>query len=128
MYLLDVAAYRPKRFGFDFESETRREAYRAHHAEFVFRKTTVGRADGADDFCLEVGLPAHEIEHFSRVMRHQQAVDRKVAAPHIFLRGTCVDHTVRVAAITVAHVRAERGNFDLQTITRNQDHSELCPD
>ena len=128
MYLLDVAAYRPKCCGFDLESEARCEAYRAHHAEFVFRKTPVGLADGADDFGLEVGPPAHEIEHFPRVVRHQQAVDRKVASPHIFLRSICVDHTVRVAAITVAHVRAERGNFDLQTITRNQDHSELCPD
>src|SRR5258708_8980496 len=66
--LADVAAYRPKRFGFDFESETRGESHRAHHAEFVFCKTAVGLADGFNCFRFEGSLAAHEIQHFSPVV------------------------------------------------------------
>ncbi len=126
--LAGVAAYRPKRCGFDFESETCGESHRAHHAEFIFSKTAVGLADGSNDFRFEVSLPAHEIEHLSRVVAHQQPVDGKVAALNVLLRRLRINHTVRVPAITVAHVRAKRGNFDFETITRNQDHSELRTD
>ena len=128
MDLVNVAAYRPKRGGFDCEAEARRESRRAHHAEFVFRETAVGLADGSYDFRFEVRLPVHEIDDFSRVVPHQQAVDRKVAAFDIFLRGLRVNDAVRVAAITIAHVRAERGHLDFEAITRNQDHSELRTD
>ncbi len=125
MDLRHVLANGAKRCSFDFEAETRRESHRSHHAEFVFRETAAGLADGSNDFGFEVGLSAHEIEHFSRVVPHQQSVDRKVSALHIFLRGLRINDTVWVPAITVAHVRAECGNFDLQSIVWNENHPEL---
>src|ERR1700681_4619343 len=66
--LPDVAAYGPKRGGFDFEAEARRKSHCAHHAEFVFCETALGLADGSNDFRFEVRLPADEIEHFFRVV------------------------------------------------------------
>ena len=134
MDLADLAAYRPKRFSFDFKSETRRESHRAHHAQFVFCETAVGLADGSNDFCFEVGLSAHEIEHFSRVVPHQQAVDRKVAALHIFPRGLCVDDPVRVAAVTVGDVGAEGRDLHLEEVAavvaraEDFDHAEAGAD
>ncbi len=58
-------------------------------------------------------------------MAHQQAVNGKVAALHVFLRRLRINHAVRVAAVAVAQIRAERGNFNLETIPRNQNHAEL---
>src|SRR5258708_2221130 len=65
------------------------------------------------------------IEPFGVFMTHQQAVDGKVAGVNILLGRFRINHTVRVAAVAVAHIRAECGDFDLEPITRNQDYPEL---
>src|SRR5258708_10564008 len=65
------------------------------------------------------------IEPFGVFMTHQQAVDGKVAGVNILLGRFRINHTVRVAAVAVAHIRAECGGFGLAPITRNQDYPEL---
>src|SRR5712692_11979383 len=102
-----MAANGAKCCGFNFETEPRGEAHRAHHAEFVFRETANGLADSSNCFCFEVGLSADEVEHFAAVMAHQQAIDGKVAALHILLRRFRINHTVWVASVAVTHVRTK---------------------
>ncbi len=70
-------------------------------------------------------MSADEVEHFAAVVAHQQTVDGEVAALHILLRHFRINHAVRVPAVAVAHVRAERGNLDFQPIPWNQNHAEL---
>ena len=70
-------------------------------------------------------MPLHKIQHFIRVVPHQQAIDRKVPPLHV-LFGCCgVLHAIRVAPIRVADIRTECGYLHLHAILRNQDHSEL---
>src|SRR5580704_86460 len=54
------------------------------HAEFVFPKAAVGVANSADDMGLEILLACDEIEDFSGVVAHQEAVDGEVAALNVF--------------------------------------------
>src|SRR5260370_30908356 len=58
-------------------------------------------------------------------MTHQQTVDGKVAALNILLGRFRINHTVRVAAVAVAHSRGECGDFDVEPMTGNQDYPEL---
>ena len=120
-----MPAYRTKRFGFDFEAKARGEAHCAHHAEFIFCEAPVRLADSSNHVRLEISLPADVVEHFAGVVAHQQAVDGKVAALHVFLRHLRINHAVRVPAIAVTNVRAEGGHFDFQSVARNQNHAEL---
>ncbi len=113
---------------FDLESEARGESHRAHHAQFIFPETAIRLADGANDFRFEVGLSANVVEHFAAVVAHQQTVDGKVAPLHVLLRRFRINHAVRVAAIAIAHVRAEGRNLNFHSIAGNQDHTELCAD
>src|SRR5713226_962727 len=123
MDLGHVQANGAKRFGFDLEAESRGESHRTHHAQFVFRETAAGLADGSNDFSFQVSLSANVVEHFAAVVAHQQAVDGKVAALNVLLRRLRIDDTVRVAAVAVAHIRAEGSYFHFQPIPRNQDYA-----
>src|SRR5438874_130515 len=88
--------------------ETRREAYRAQHAQLIFTKALFGRADGADDSRLEVLAPANEVQHLVGNGVKQHSVDAEIASLHVFLRALAVANMVGMAPIAVAHVAAKR--------------------
>ena len=96
----------------DGVTEPRGEAHRAQHAQLVFGETQSRIADGADDLGSQIFLPADVVEDFVRHGIEQQAVDSKVAALHIFLGALAEAHPVGMAAIAVADVRTESGDFN----------------
>src|SRR6516162_735239 len=116
--------------GLEGVSEARREAHRAHHAQFVFAKAIEGPPDGANDSGLDVALAPDEIHNLLRFRIEQQRVDGKVAALHVFLRGPRVDDAIGMAAVGIADIGAEGRHFDLRRIAPigtlgHNDHSEL---
>ena len=62
----------------------------------------------------------------SRSARPLTTVNCEVAPADVFLRGIRIDDAVRVAAIGVTNVGAERRHFDLGVILNNQNHAEFC--
>ena len=112
-------------FRFDLICKPRREAHRTQHAQLVFREAAVRFADRAYDARAQICLPIDKIQYFAGVVPHQEAVDRKVPPLYVFLRRVCIDHAIRMASVAVAHIRAKRGDLDLNSVTGNQDHSEL---
>ena len=113
---------------FDLVSEARRKSHRAQHSQLVFGEPSLGFADSANDARREICTPAYKVQHFTGVMLHQQAVDGEVAALNIFLRRARVDDLVRMAAVGVADVAAERRDLNLVAVPWNQHHSELRAD
>ncbi len=88
------------------------EADGAKHAEFVFGKTTLRVADGADDSGIEIGAAADEIEDLVGGGVEHHAVDSEVAALDVLARIFGEAYFVGTAAIGVAYVEAEGGDFD----------------
>jgi hypothetical protein len=102
--------------GFDGVVEACGEAHGAEHTEFVFGETPGGLADGADDFGGEIGAAADEVEDFAGIVAHEQAVDGEVAALDVLFGCLGIDDLVGMAAVGVADVGTERGDFDLKRI------------
>ena len=103
-----------ERSGFDGVAEASGEADGAEHAEFVFCETAGRLADGADDFGGEIDAAANEVKDFARVMAHEQTVDREIAALDVFFGSLGIDDLVGMAAVGIADIRAECGDFDLE--------------
>ena len=113
---------------FDGVAEARGEADSAEHAEFVFGETAGSIADGADDSFSEIGAAADKVENFTGVVAHEEAVDGEIAALHIFFRSLGIDDLVGMAAVGIADVRAECGDFDLEGILADEYDAELRAD
>ena len=125
--------------GIDLVIEARGETHGAQHAEFVFFETAVGIADGADDSFFQVVLAADEIENLVGGGIQHHAVDGEVAALRVFAGIFGEADFVGMAAIGVAEVGTEGGDFDRLAgvlasafgglcggnFGRNQDDSEL---
>jgi hypothetical protein len=109
----------------DCIAETRSKSHGANHAQLVFAEAIFGISDGANDSGAQVFLAADEIENFIRERVEHQAVDGEVAALYIFFRPGGVFNPIRMAAIGVANVAAERGDFDLGGAIGDDDDAEL---
>jgi hypothetical protein len=59
-----VAPHGFERGGVDLEPQARGETDGAQQAQMIFAETGIGVADGADHAPLQIGAPAHVIEHF----------------------------------------------------------------
>jgi hypothetical protein len=114
--------------GFDGVTETCGEADGAEHAEFVFRETPHGIADGADDSRGEVGAAADEVENFTRVVAHEESIDGEIAALDVFSRSLGVDDLIGVPAVGIAHVGAEGSDFYFEGIFVEENNAEVCAD
>lgn len=114
--------------GFDGVAETRSEADGTQHAEFVFGETAGWVADGADDSCGKISAAADEVEDFAGVMAHEKAVDGEIAALHVFFRRLGIDDLVGMAAVGIADIGAEGGDFHLEGIVADEDDTELRAD
>jgi len=115
-------------FRLDGVVEACSETHGAEHPEFVFGETPRRFADGADDSGGEIGAAAHKVEDFAGVMAHQEAVDGEIAALDIFFGCFRVDDLIGMAAVRVAEVGAEGGDFDLEGIVADEDDAELRAD
>ena len=93
-------------------SEARGKAHGAQHPQLVFGEAQLGAADGADDFGLQILLSADVVKNLAGHRIEQQAVDGEVAAFDVFLRTLAESHLIGMAAVGVANVAAESGNFD----------------
>ena len=102
------------------------KAHRPEHPELVFCESPARVADGADQTGFQVGLTTNKIEDFPGVMAHGQAIDRKVAASHVLLRGMGVNHLVRMAAVRIVEVPAKGGDFDLSAVSGDENDPEFC--
>jgi hypothetical protein len=98
------------------------------HAEFVFRETPHGIADGADDSRGEVGAAADEVENFTRVVAHEESIDGEIAALDVFSRSLGVDDLIGVPAVGIAHVGAEGSDFYFEGIFVEENNAEVCAD
>src|SRR5260370_26596146 len=114
--------------GFDGVAETRSEADGAQHAEFVFCETAGWVTDGADDSCGKIGPAADEVEDLAGVMEHEKAVDGEIATLHVFFRRLGIDDLVGMAAVGIADIGAEGGDFDPEGIVADEDDTELRAD
>jgi hypothetical protein len=114
--------------GFDGVVEARGEADGAEHAEFVFGEAPGGLADGADDSGGEIGASADEVENFAGVVAHEEAVDGEIAALDILFGSLGIDDLIGMAAIGIADIGAEGGDFDLEGIVADEDDTELHAD
>ena len=95
------------RLSVDAEGQPRRKAQCAQHPQGVFRKALRRIADAADHAAAQVVLPAEEVRHGARcVGRH--GVDRKIAARQIRCQLAQKVDPVRMAAIGIAGLGAER--------------------
>src|SRR5258708_2681863 len=113
---------------FDGVGETRSEADGAQHAEFVFGETAGWVADGADDSCGKISAAADEVEDFAGVVAHQQAVDSEIAALDIFFGGLRINNLIGMAAVGIADIGAEGGDFHLEGVVADEDDTELRAD
>jgi hypothetical protein len=57
---------------------------------------------------------------------HKQAINGEVAALDVFLRGIGVDDLIRMTPVGVADVVTERGDFDFDVFSMDDNHSEMC--
>jgi hypothetical protein len=114
--------------GFNRVAEARGEADGAEHAEFVFGETVRRLAYGADDSGGEIGAAADEVEDFPSVMAHEEAVDGEIAALDIFFGRLGIDDLVGMAAVGIADVGAEGGDFDFDGVVADEDDAELRAD
>jgi hypothetical protein len=114
--------------GFDGVTEARGEADGAEHAEFVFGKTTGRLADGADDSGGEVTAAADEVENLAGIVAHEKAVDGEIAALDVSFRSQRIDNLVGMAAVGVADIGAEGGDFNFEGILADEDDPEMRAD
>src|SRR6185437_3317748 len=101
-----------KGLGFDLVADAGGEADGAKHTQLVFRKTKLGRADGADQAVFEIGLAANIIEHLDGDGIEQEAVDGEVAALNVEPRFRGILDAIRMATIRVGSIAAIGGNLD----------------
>ena len=120
MNLRGVIFYGGEGLFFDGKTETRGETDGAQHPQFVFGKTAVRVANGADQAVVQIGLAADVVEHFVGIVTHEKAVDGEVAARDIFLRSFCINDLIGMAAIGIAEIVAKRGDFDFAFIAEEQ--------
>src|SRR5581483_1684 len=80
------------------------EADSPQHAQFVFGKTPLGFADGANDSPAEVLLPADKIQHLVLFGIEKQAVDGEVPALDVFPGIATEADFIRMTSIGVADV------------------------
>ena len=98
--------------GIDLVIEARGKTHGAEHAQFVFRKTAFGIADGAHDSGFQVVAAADEIQDLVCFWIEHHAVDGEVAALDIFARVFAEAYLVGMTAIGVADVRTEGCHLD----------------
>ncbi len=110
------------------EAESCRETDGAKHAEFVFLEAEFRVADGADEARIEIGAAADQIDHLAGARIHQQSVDREIAAANVVGRRMRIDHAIGMAAVGVADIGAERGDFDLNALLDHDHDAEFCAD
>ena len=103
---------RTERCFVDFVVESRRESHRPQHAQFVFGKALLRIANGANDSGLEIVAAVDIIEDFVRQRIEQQAIDREIAAQHVFARIFAEADFVGMTAIGVAKIGAEGSDLN----------------
>ena len=125
MNFVGVLANSSEGCGFDGVAEARGKTGSAEHAELVFGEAVGGFPDGANDSGGEVGTAADEVEDFIGVVAHEQAVDGEVAPLNVLLRSLSIDDLIGVAAVGIAEVGAEGGDFDFEGVLADEDDTEL---
>jgi len=111
--------------GLDGVAKARGESDSAKHAQLVFRETAFRITDGANDVGVEIGAASDEIEDFVGVMTHEEAVDGEIAARDVVLCGSGENDLVGMAAVGIAEIAAEGGDFDFEIVVRDEDDTEL---
>src|ERR1700739_2634005 len=110
---------------FNVVTEASGKANRPEHTQLIFCKALLRLADGADDAGLQVSLATYEIKHFSRVVAHDQTIDREVAAGNIFLRFAGINNLVGMTAIGITDVLPKGSHFDFAAVARHEENAEL---
>jgi hypothetical protein len=117
-----------ERCGFNCVVEASGEAHGAQHAKLVFSETAGWFTNGADNSGGKIGAAADEIEELFCVVTHKQAIDGEIAALHVFFGCPGINNLVGMAAVRVADIGAEGGDFDFAGILADEDDTELGAD
>src|ERR1700687_1919716 len=114
-----------ERFWFDGVVKTSRKSHRAHHAQFIFFESSCRLANRANGFRGQVRAATYKIQNLAFVWIEQQPVDREIAALHVFFRGFCVNHAVRMPPVRVPHIGSECSYLNFGVLVEHNDNSEL---
>lgn len=90
----------------------------------VFFKAVFGDADGAEQAHAKVHLAVDVIDDLIGERVEEEAVDGEVAALGVEF-GCGVGDAVRTAAVAVAAVAAEGGDFDMDVVPAHDDDAEV---
>ena len=120
-----VARHGFERGGFDLEPQPRGETDGAQQPQMIFLEARVGVADGADHAPLQIGAPAHVVEHFPRRRLHHEPVDGEIAAQYVPARVALEMHAGGAPAVGVIVVAAKRGHLHLRAGVAHQHHAEV---
>src|SRR5713101_6607330 len=125
--LVSMPANGIQRRRFKFETKPSGETRRSQQAQFVLAKTAIRFADRADEPNPQISLPANIVEHFARVVAHQQPVNREIAALHVFLGGAREHYRIRMPPVRVANVSAIGCHLHFHSVSKHSDDAKLCP-
>src|SRR5262249_18831674 len=103
------------------------ETDRAQHPEPVLGKTRGWIADRANDFCLQIGAPTNEIDHFILLWIEEHPVDGEIAPLRVFFRRRKPD-VDWVSMIEIRAVRSKRGDFEIESVLDHNHDSEVRAD
>lgn len=94
----------------------------------IFAKTDFRVADGADKAALEIRAAADEIENFTGVRIHHEAIDGEIAADRVLAGAAFEMNAGGAAAVSVIAITAKRGHLDLRTGVADQDDAKVGAD
>src|SRR5437660_4845245 len=112
-----MPAYGIERLRLNFETKTSGEAHRTQQSQLVLAKTAIRFADCPDNPSRQISLPADIVEHFARVVSHQQPVNREIAPLYVFFWAAREHHGVRMPPIRITDVSAEGSHLHLPTVS-----------
>src|ERR1700723_1604789 len=99
-------------FGRNCVAETRSEAHRTQHPQFILSETPLRITDSSNDSRIEVFASANVIQNLVRDWIKQQSIDREIAAFDIFTRIFAEKNFIGMAPVAISDVTTKRGHLN----------------
>src|SRR5262245_7213533 len=94
----------------DRVAQPRAETDGSENSQFVFFESRARIADGANDFCIDIGAAIDVINDFIRKRVIQQAVDRKISSQYVLLR-VGENHAAQVSTVDISFIGTKGCNL-----------------